>query len=157
MGRSISGLFSDTPMEITVLGRDAAEMERQNRRNEKRVQRAASSGMLGGAGASRSLAALRFTTTWDDLRGCDLVIETVTEDFDTKVEVLRRAEATIAPQAVLASNTSSLPITRLAEHLQDPARFCGLHFFHPVQLTSAVEIITAPRTAPRVEIGRAHV
>lgn len=163
MGRGILSLFSETPMEVTVLGRDSAEMDRQNRRCEKRLRRAVSSGMLDEAGLPRRLAALRFTTSWDDLRECDLVIETVSENFDTKIEVLRRAEETISPQAVLASNTSSLSITRLAEHLQDPTRFCGLHFFHPVQLTSTVEIITAHRTSPRIveflrqvsgEIGR---
>ncbi len=150
MGRSIFSLFSETPTAVTVLGRDSAEMDRQNRRSEKRLHRAVSSGMLDEAGLSGRLAALRFTTSWDDLRECDLVIETVSEDFDTKVEVLGRAEETIAPQAVLASNTSSLSITSLAEHLQDSTRFCGLHFFHPVHLTSTVEIITAPKTAPRI-------
>jgi 3-hydroxybutyryl-CoA dehydrogenase len=163
MGRSIFSLFSETPMTVTVLGRDAAEMDRQNLRCEKRLRRAVSSGRLDEAGLLRRLAALRFTTSWDDLRQCDLVIETVSEDLDAKIGVLRRAEEMIPSHAVLGSNTSSLSITRLAEHLRDPARFCGFHFFHPVQLTSIVEIVTAPRTAPRVvellrqvsrEIGR---
>jgi 3-hydroxybutyryl-CoA dehydrogenase len=150
MGRSIFSLFSETSMKVTVLGRDPAEMDRQNRRNEKRLRRAVSSGMLDEAALPRRLAALKFTTSWDDLRGCDLVIETISEDFDKKVDVLRRAEEMIAPDGVLTSNTSSLSITRLAEHLQDPTRFCGLHFFHPVQLTSTTEIIIAPKTAPGV-------
>jgi 3-hydroxybutyryl-CoA dehydrogenase len=150
MGRSIFSLFSETPMEVAVLGRDSAEMDGQNRRHEKRLRRAVSGGMLGEADLPRRLAAFRFTTSWDDLQGCDVVIETVREDFDTKVEVLRRAEEMISPQAVLTSNTSSLSITRLAERLQDPTRFCGFHFFHPVQLTSVVELITAPRTSARI-------
>jgi len=150
MGRGILSLFSETPMEVTVLGRDSAEMDRQDRRWGKRLGRAVSSGMLDEAGLPRRRAALRFTTSWENLRECDLVIETISEQFDAKVEVLRRAEETIAPQAVLTSNTSSLSITRLAERLRDPTRFCGFHFFHPVQLTSIVEIITAQRTAPRV-------
>lgn len=151
MGRNIFSLFSETPMEVTVLGRDPAEMDRQNGRLEKRLRRAVSTGMLREGDLPPRLAALRFTTSWDGLRGCDLVIETVKEDVDTKIAVLRKAEEMISPQAVLASNTSSLSITRLAESLRDPARFCGFHFFHPVQLTSVVEIITARRTAPRVE------
>lgn len=150
MGRNIFNLFSETPMEVTVLGRDPAEMDRQNRRLEKRLSRAASSGTLVEDELPRRLAALRFTSSWDDLRGCDLVIETVKEDFDIKIAVLRQAEATISPHAVLTSNTSSLSITRLAESLREPARFCGFHFFHPPQLTSIVEIITAPRTAPHI-------
>ncbi|OGA31485.1 MAG: hypothetical protein A3G80_13410 [Betaproteobacteria bacterium RIFCSPLOWO2_12_FULL_62_13b] len=150
MGRNIFALFSETPVEVIVLGRDPAEMDRQNRRLEKRLSRAASNGMLAGDELSRRLTALRFTTSWDALRDCDLVIETVKEDFDLKIAVLRQAEATISPQAVLTSNTSSLSLTRLGESLRDPARFCGFHFFHPPQLTSVVEIITAHRTAPHI-------
>jgi 3-hydroxybutyryl-CoA dehydrogenase len=147
MGRNIFSLFGETPMEVTVLGRDPAEMDRQNGRLEKRLRRAVSTGMLAEGDLPRRVAALRFTTTCDDLRDCDVVIETVKEDLDTKIAVLRRAEETISPQAVLTSNTSSLSITRLAESLRDPARFCGFHFFHPIQLTSIVEILTARQTA----------
>jgi 3-hydroxybutyryl-CoA dehydrogenase len=150
MGRNLFTLFSDTPVEVAVLGRDRAEMDRQNRRLEKRLSRAVSSGMLGEADLPRRQAGLRFTTSWDDLRDCQLVIESVVEDFDTKIEVLRKAEETISPEAVVTSNTSSLSITRIAERLRDPARFCGFHFFHPVQLTSIVEIITTQRTSPHI-------
>lgn len=150
MGRNIFNLFSEAPVAVTVLGRDAAEMDRQNGRLEKRLRRAVSTGMLGEGDLARRLGALRFTTSWDDLRDCDLVIETVKEDLDTKIAVLRRAEATVSPQAVLTSNTSSLSITRVAENLREPVRFCGFHFFHPIQLTSIVEILTTRRTAPHV-------
>src|SRR5437879_13172635 len=149
MGRNIFSLVSETPMYVAVLRRAPAEMDRQNRRLEKRLSRAVSSGMLGAGDLPHRLAGLRFTTSWDDLRDCDLVIETVAEDFDAKVAVLQRAEATVPPTAILASNTSNLSITRLAECLRDPARFCGFHFFHPIQLTSVVEIVTPRRTAPR--------
>src|SRR5207249_4374720 len=150
MGRNIFNLLSESSLEVAVLGRDQAEMDRQHRRLERRLTRAVSSGMLGAADLPRRLGTLRFTTSWDDLRDCDLVIETVKEDFDTKVAVLRRAEETVSPRAVLTSNTSSLSITRIAECLRDPARFCGFHFFHPIQLTSVVEIIVTPRTAPEI-------
>ena len=150
MGRNIFSLFSETSMDVTVLGRDAAEMERQNRRLEKRLQRAVASGLLAESERTHRQAALRFTTAWADLSACDLVIETVREDFDTKVAVLRQAETMLAPAAVLTSNTSSLSLTRLAGSLREPERFCGFHFFHPIQLTSVVEIIIAPRTAPAV-------
>jgi len=150
MGRNIFGLFSETPMEVTVLGRDPAEMTRQGRRIEKRLSRAVSGGPTVEDELPRRLTALRFTTSWDALRDCDLVIEAVREDFDTKVEVLRRAEEAISPRAVLTSNTSSLSLTCLAERLRDPTRFCGFHFFHPVQLTSILEIITTHRTSPHI-------
>ena len=163
MGRGIFSLLSDAPMEVTVLVRDPAKADANNRRLERRLRRAASSGVLKEAELSDRLAGLRFTSSWDDLRDCGLVIETVTEDYETKIEVLRQAERTVSPQAVITSNGSSLSTTRMAESLHDPARFCGFHFFHPIQLTSVVEIITSGHTAPEAveflrqvsrEIGR---
>lgn len=77
---------------------------------------------------------------------CGLVVEAVPEDMDLKVDSLRRAEAQLAPEAWLATNTSSLSITSLAEHLQRPERFCGLHFFNPVPASKLVEVVLAERT-----------
>jgi len=77
---------------------------------------------------------------------CGLVIEAVPEDMDLKVESLRRAEGQLSPEAWLATNTSSLSITTLADHLQRPERFCGLHFFNPVPASKLVEVVLAERT-----------
>lgn len=77
---------------------------------------------------------------------CGLVVEAVPEDMELKVESLRRAEAQLAPEAWLATNTSSLSITELAEQLQRPERFCGLHFFNPVPASKLVEVVLAERT-----------
>jgi 3-hydroxyacyl-CoA dehydrogenase len=150
MGRNIFSLLSETPMEVVVLGRDAEAINREGQRLEKRLRRAVGGGLMTADELARRLATLRFTTAWADLRDCDLVIETIKEDFDTKIAVLQQAEASISPRAVLTSNTSSLSLTRLAERLREPARFCGFHFFHPVRLTSVVEVIVARRTAPDV-------
>ena len=95
------------------------------------------------------LAGLRFTTDWDDFRDCGLIIETVFEDFQVKSEVLRQAEQVVPPTAVISSNTSSLSLTQLAGCLQRPERFAGYHFFHPVPLTTVVEIIATPHTTPQ--------
>jgi 3-hydroxybutyryl-CoA dehydrogenase len=150
MGRNIFTLFGQTPAAVTVLGRDPSEMARQNARIEKRLARDAGNGPSTGSGQAARPGERRFTTCWEDLRDCDLLVEAVDEDFATKVEVLRRAEETLPPHAVLTTNTSCLSIARLGESLRDPRRFCGFHFFHPVQLTRVVEIITGPGTAPQV-------
>ena len=147
MGRGIFSLLSDAPLEVAVLVRDPAKADRNNRRLERRLRRAANSEILDEADLADRLAGLRFTSSWKDLRDCGLVIETVTEDYETKIEVLGRAERTVSPEAVITSNSSSLSTTRMAERLRDPARFCGFHFFHPIQLTSVVEIITSRDTA----------
>ncbi len=90
----------------------------------------------------------RLTTTADvtAFGRCGLVIEAVPEDMHLKVESLRRAEAQLAPEAWLATNTSSLSITDLAGHLDRPERFCGLHFFNPVPASKLVEVVLAERT-----------
>ncbi|MCC8245094.1 3-hydroxyacyl-CoA dehydrogenase NAD-binding domain-containing protein [Saccharothrix luteola] len=82
-----------------------------------------------------------------DLAGCDLVIEAVFENRELKNQVLPAAEASALPDAVIASNTSTLPITGLASAVGDPSRFIGLHFFSPVPKMRLVEIIRGEKTS----------
>jgi 3-hydroxybutyryl-CoA dehydrogenase len=147
MGRGIFSLMSDAGLDVVVLDLDPAQAEDSNRRLEKRLRRAAASGILPEAELARRLTGLRFTTSWDELIDCDLVVEAVFENFDTKVKVLRHAERTVGPEAVIASNTSSLSIEELSAALERPGRFGGYHFFHPVQLTTIAEIITGTQTS----------
>ena len=86
-------------------------------------------------------------TTDDGFTEPDLVIETVAEDLGVKHDVLSRTEQLIRPDAVLASNSSSIPMTQLAECLENPQRFCGLHFCYPVEQRPLVEIIGAENTS----------
>jgi 3-hydroxyacyl-CoA dehydrogenase/enoyl-CoA hydratase/3-hydroxybutyryl-CoA epimerase len=99
--------------------------------------------------AERDAMLERITPTTDDglLAGCDLVIEAVFEDRAVKAEVTRRIEAQVAADAVVASNTSTLPITGLAQASVRPANFIGLHFFSPVDRMPLVEIIVGERTS----------
>jgi 3-hydroxybutyryl-CoA dehydrogenase len=78
--------------------------------------------------------------------GADLVVEAVPERADLKKDVLAEAEGVAAGDATLASNTSSLSVTDLGSALEDPSRFCGLHFFNPVHIMSLVEVVLAERT-----------
>lgn len=92
-------------------------------------------------------ARIGFGTDVAAFSDAELVIEAVPESLELKVEALRRAEAAIAPSAWLASNTSSISITTLAQRLERPERFCGLHFFNPVPASRLVEIVVGERTA----------
>ncbi|MDS2173652.1 3-hydroxyacyl-CoA dehydrogenase family protein [Nesterenkonia sp. CL21] len=88
-------------------------------------------------------------TSTDDVTAfarCGLVIEAVPEDMALKTSSLRRAEQQLSAEAWLATNTSSLSVTGLAEHLQRPERFCGLHFFNPVPASKLVEVVLAETT-----------
>ncbi|MBP2338247.1 3-hydroxyacyl-CoA dehydrogenase/enoyl-CoA hydratase/3-hydroxybutyryl-CoA epimerase [Saccharothrix coeruleofusca] len=87
------------------------------------------------------------TDSYADLAGCDLVVEAVFENRELKNEVLAAAESAALPGAVIASNTSTLPITGLANAVADPSRFVGLHFFSPVPKMRLVEIIRGEKTS----------
>jgi 3-hydroxybutyryl-CoA dehydrogenase len=86
-------------------------------------------------------------TPTDDIVAADLMIEAVIEDEATKLDVFRRADAALPPESVLASNTSSIPITTLAAATQRPERVIGMHFFNPVPVLKLVEVIRAVQTS----------
>lgn len=87
------------------------------------------------------------TTSRSRLGRCTLVLESVTEQREVKRSVLAELEPFLAPGAILATNTSTIPIDELATALAEPTRFCGLHFFHPVRWRRLVEIVRGSRTA----------
>lgn len=94
------------------------------------------------------LANIKTSDDYKDLEGCDLIIEAVFEDRALKANVTKEAEAQLLPSAIFASNTSTLPITGLAEASERPENFIGLHFFSPVDKMPLVEIICGKKTAP---------
>ncbi len=83
----------------------------------------------------------------DDVVPADLMVEAVVEDADVKHDVFRRADATLPPEAILASNTSSIPIASLAAATQRPDRVIGMHFFNPVPVLKLVEVVRARDTS----------
>ncbi len=86
----------------------------------------------------------------EDLKGftdCDIVVEAVVENLKSKIEFFKKIEGVVSPNALLASNTSSISITSLAASLKDPSRFIGIHFFNPVALMNLIEIIKGVKTS----------
>src|ERR1041385_2348810 len=98
----------------------------------------------GGADPDEVLARV---TPVDDLAAADLMIEAVVEDAAVKEDVFRRADQLFPEEAILASNTSSIPITSLAAVTGRPDRVVGMHFFNPVPVLKLVEVIRAPSTS----------
>jgi 3-hydroxybutyryl-CoA dehydrogenase len=82
-----------------------------------------------------------------DLVPADLMVEAVVENAEVKADVFRRADAALPPQAILASNTSSIPISSLAAATRRPDRVIGMHFFNPVPVMALVEVVSAPETS----------
>lgn len=81
------------------------------------------------------------------MAGCDLIIEAATEREDIKAKIFEAAGKVLGANSIMASNTSSIPITRMAAQSLDPARFCGLHFFNPVPMMGLVEVIPGLATS----------
>ncbi len=110
------------------------------------LERAVTRGKLAAADRDATLARIRTTTSLDDLADRDLVIEAVVEDEPTKTALYRELSAIVRPDCVLASNTSSIPISRLAAAAQGPERVLGMHFFNPVPVLPLIELVPSLRT-----------
>lgn len=94
------------------------------------------------------LSRITATSSYEALKGCDLIVEAVFEDVAIKAEVTKMTEAQLDPSAIFATNTSTLPITELAKASRDDTRFIGIHFFSPVHKMNLVEIIKGKNTGP---------
>lgn len=99
------------------------------------------------ADADTLLARISPVADYAAMSGCDLIIEAATEREDIKQKIFESAGKVLGANAIMASNTSSIPITRMAVNSPDPARFCGLHFFNPVPLMGLVEVIPGLATS----------
>ena len=147
MGAGIAYVSAKVGIECVLLDRTAEEAERGKDYSVKLTDRAVDKGQTTREKADRLLACIQPTTEYADLEGCDLVIEAVFEDRSIKDKVTKQTEAVIPGDAVFASNTSTLPITGLAESSQRPDQFIGLHFFSPVDRMPLVEVILGQKTS----------
>jgi 3-hydroxybutyryl-CoA dehydrogenase len=135
----------------TVVREVGPELAARGRaRIEKSMQAAVEKGKLAAAARDAALARLSFTTSAADLSDCDLVVEAATENPALKKELFAALDRICKPAAILASNTSSIPIIELAAATGRPQRVVGLHFFNPVPVMKLVEVIRTIRTDDEV-------
>ncbi|MEO8525345.1 MAG: 3-hydroxyacyl-CoA dehydrogenase [Caldimonas sp.] len=113
----------------------------------------AAKGKLDADEARRIAARIAPAAKLDDAAGAELVVEAIVENVDAKRALFRDLEGVVGAQCVLASNTSSISITALANGLKLPGRFVGMHFFNPVPLMKLVEVVTGLQTEPAVAQG----
>jgi 3-hydroxyacyl-CoA dehydrogenase/enoyl-CoA hydratase/3-hydroxybutyryl-CoA epimerase len=147
MGQGIAHVAAIAGIDVVLADVTAEAAERGKAHSEALLDKAMAKGKLDAAGKDAVLARIMPTGVMADLAGCDLVIEAVFEKLELKHEVSRAVEPLLAAGGIIASNTSTLPITRLAEAVADPARFIGLHFFSPVDRMPLVEIIRGESTS----------
>jgi 3-hydroxybutyryl-CoA dehydrogenase len=157
MGAGIAHAFLVNGSDVVVVERDEAAAQAARERVEssaaKSLERGAADGSL-----DEMVSRLTVSVDHADFGDRRLVVEAVPEDWDLKVASLRGVEERLAPGAVLASNTSSLSVSGLAEELARPEDFLGLHFFNPVPASTLIEVVIGRQTRPElVEQSRTWV
>lgn len=154
MGSGIAEVAARAGAEVTVIERDDAALTAGHERVERSLTRAIGSGKMTEVEVNRICKQLSYSTEFSDLADCDLIIEAVAENEVIKLEVFRLIDASVKdPHAILATNTSSIPIIKLATVTGRPEQVIGMHFFNPVPVLRLVELIssllTSPETAER--------
>jgi 3-hydroxybutyryl-CoA dehydrogenase len=147
MGHGIAQVCAQAGFEVRLFDVADAPLEKGLAGIRGMLDKAVAKGKADAAEADAAFARLRGTTSLEEAcAGCDLVIEAVPEKLALKREVFAAVERAAGPDALLATNTSSLSVGAIAEALERPERFLGLHFFNPVPLMALLEIVTGPRT-----------
>ncbi|MCG9911643.1 MAG: 3-hydroxyacyl-CoA dehydrogenase NAD-binding domain-containing protein [Flavobacteriales bacterium] len=147
MGAGIAYVSILAGYDVVLKDRDKESAEKGKDYSRKLLDESISKGKSTREKADALLEKIKTTGNADDLSGCDLIIEAVFEDRALKAAVTKESEAVMNPKGVFASNTSTLPITGLAEASARPDNFIGLHFFSPVDKMQLVEIIRGKNTS----------
>ncbi|MGF1445488.1 MAG: 3-hydroxyacyl-CoA dehydrogenase NAD-binding domain-containing protein [Pikeienuella sp.] len=155
MGAGISEVAAQAGIDVVLLDRDADSAEAGRARVAASLDEAKAKRRIGADERDRTLSRITATADYGALASCDLVVEAVFEDPAVKADVTRRAEAHLPATAVFATNTSTLPVSELAQASIRPDKFIGIHFFSPVSKMMLVEIIRGRETGLAAE-ARAH-
>lgn len=147
MGAGIAYVSASAGIEVVLKDINLAAAEKGKAHSAALLDKKVSRGQLTAEQRETTLARILPTASDDDLASCDLIIEAVFEDRELKAKVSAAAQHVVGTDAVIASNTSTLPISGLAAAVPDQAKFIGLHFFSPVDKMPLVEIIKGARTS----------
>ena len=150
MGSGIAICCAQAGLPVILAGRDPARLARAMTAIAVNADRLVKMGAASAIARTQIPSTIRPTTDLSALASCDLVVEAVPEDLATKRQVLAGIEALVRPDAILASNTSTLSLTALADGLCHPGRVIGLHFMNPAYRVPLVEVVSARQTLPEV-------
>ena len=147
MGNGIAHVFARAGFEVTLYDVAPEALDRAMGTIRTNLDREAAKGKLDPAEVEKVQARVRPTTELEQLAGCTLVVEAAVEKLEVKLDILRGLDALLGPDAILASNTSSISITKLAGGTARPDRVIGMHFFNPVPVMALVEVIRGLQTS----------
>ena len=146
MGAGIAYVAANAGIEVVLIDASQEMAEKGKSFSETTLDKGISRRKVTADKKAEVLGRITATTDYTALKGCDLIVEAVFEDPSVKAEVTAKAEAAAGPDAIFATNTSTLPITDLAKASARPERFIGIHFFSPVDRMMLVEIIKGKTT-----------
>ncbi|MGE3811087.1 MAG: 3-hydroxyacyl-CoA dehydrogenase family protein [Candidatus Nanopelagicales bacterium] len=150
MGAGIAEVFASHGFDVVGVDANDAAVERGRGHVEGSTARALSRGKITEDDRAALLGRIRFSTELADLADRDLVVEAVPESLDLKRGIFEQLDAIVGPQAILATNTSSLSVTDIAVATKRPAQVVGMHFFNPAPVLKFVEVVRTVVSAPDV-------
>jgi 3-hydroxybutyryl-CoA dehydrogenase len=154
MGHGITQVTAQSGYEVVVREVDDATLAKGIGRIEKQLARAVEKGRSSLQEADAVRARITGTTDYGRLANCDLVVEAITENLEMKLEMWSAVDAIVKPEAIFATNTSSLPVVTQAASTSRPGQFLGLHFFNPVQVMKLLEVIRGVTTSEQaISVG----
>ena len=153
MAGGIAEVVARAGMRAVLRARSEASAAAAVKQVTSGLARQVDKGKLDAAERDRILANITTATDLGALGACDIIIESVVEDLATKQQLFRDLDAVATPRAILATNTSTLPVVEMAKVVRQPERVCGIHFFNPAQVLPLVEIVR-PITASDDTINR---
>ncbi len=146
MGSGVAQVAAQSGYDVVFQNRRQASVDRGLARIQKSLERLASKGKIDEADATKALGRIRGVVPLEELKGCERVIECAPEELDLKREILEKLDGILNDDAIIATNTSSLSVTKLASYVSRPGHFVGMHFFNPVPAMKLVEIVRGMRT-----------
>jgi len=147
MGNGIAHVFARSGYEVVMCDVEQRFLDRGIENIRKNLDREVAKGKISAADKAAALKRITTALQRDQLAGCDFVIEAAIEKFEIKAEIFRDLDGICGPDVLLATNTSSISITRLAAVTKRPAKVIGMHFFNPVPVMKLVEVIRGLATA----------
>jgi len=150
MGAGIAQVLATAGIDVTVYDVEGSQQERARAAIQRSLERLVQKGSLDTGKRDAALERVRFASDLAEARDADMLIEAIVEDLGQKQAVLREASTLLRPDAILASNTSSISITALGAAVERPERVIGMHFFNPVPVMTLVEVVKGQRTESTV-------
>jgi len=147
MGNGIAQVFAAGGFDVVMTDIDDAAVQRGMNSLTKSLDRLLAKQKISGSDKSAILGRIRTATRLDVVADCDVVVEAATESVELKLKIFADLDRLAKPAAILASNTSSISLTRIAGATKRPSQVIGMHFFNPVPVMQLVEVIRALQTA----------